>query len=841
MAADVAEIGLSVTSDSVRVANDNLRQMAREATAAERAAQRWSSGARSAAQQTSLFARAVEALRARFTGVSASASKESKGIDILGMAIKRLIALYLAFDVVHRTFDAAFKVADLDETAEQVGLTARNFQALQYQAVQSGVKIEELEVGLSKFSRTMGDASNGNKEAIESLDKLGVKIIDMRGNLIGTDEALVSFAKSIMSIEDPAKRAAAVVTFFGRSGTRFLPLLASIAEGFDKMGAEAQNAGAIADRDLIARLDKAADTLARFGLVVRVALAEAAAFIIQSAEKLAGWFDRVLPPDGKTFQQRIDSWVHPIEDFIDRVHDLENEAIANAIGWVAGMGTAFSGLKDVIVRAFGEAINSGLSTLEEGLNKIPKRLKELFGGEGKAAINLGRVDLGKAAGATLEGAKVQSEAAAKAARETALAGMTNNAAERARQRELTRQAGMQEDEERARAIPLGGVSPPGVRNPPPKASGESPYAKALEGARDYIAAKKAETEAVGKSVLEAARLTHQQDLVNKATQEGTVLTTAQRTEIAGLAEQMAQADAAFASAKFMDDFKTKTDAAIASQQIEQDTLYMGKEAALAYKLAQDAINDAIQRGIDLKPAQIAAINEAAAAQAAITTQVQNSKEWVDLAKQSVKGFVQDMVSGLREGKSVWESFGNAALGVLDKITSKLLDMAVDSLFSSKGGGGGGLGSIISMGASFIGSLFGGGSFFPTMARGGVLNHGNVVPFASGGVVGGPAMFPLSGGRRGLMGEAGPEAVMPLRRRNGRLGVEASVASVSPRIVIEVAADSEWVRATARDESGQEIARSEEGIVRKAVRRSNRMAPSVVSSDRATKGGDYRRG
>lgn len=60
-----------------------------------------------------------------------------------------------------------------------------------------------------------------------------------------------------------------------------------------------------------------------------------------------------------------------------------------------------------------------------------------------------------------------------------------------------------------------------------------------------------------------------------------------------------------------------------------------------------------------------------------------------------------------------------------------------------------------------------------LARGGVLNNGQVVPYADGGVVGSPMTFPMAGGRTGLMGEAGPEAIMPLKRgANGKLGVQA---------------------------------------------------------------------
>jgi len=60
------------------------------------------------------------------------------------------------------------------------------------------------------------------------------------------------------------------------------------------------------------------------------------------------------------------------------------------------------------------------------------------------------------------------------------------------------------------------------------------------------------------------------------------------------------------------------------------------------------------------------------------------------------------------------------------------------------------------------------------ANGNIFSRGSVVPFANGGVVGGPTYFPMFGGRTGLMGEAGPEAIMPLKRgKNGKLGVETS--------------------------------------------------------------------
>ena len=75
----------------------------------------------------------------------------------------------------------------------------------------------------------------------------------------------------------------------------------------------------------------------------------------------------------------------------------------------------------------------------------------------------------------------------------------------------------------------------------------------------------------------------------------------------------------------------------------------------------------------------------------------------------------------------------------------------------------------------INSIFGGiGGFNPlaTFSSGGAFSKGSVQAYADGGVVGGPTTFPMSGGKTGLMGEAGPEAIMPLKRgANGKLGVQ----------------------------------------------------------------------
>ncbi|SPF80828.1 phage tail tape measure protein [Pseudoprimorskyibacter insulae] len=82
-------------------------------------------------------------------------------------------------------------------------------------------------------------------------------------------------------------------------------------------------------------------------------------------------------------------------------------------------------------------------------------------------------------------------------------------------------------------------------------------------------------------------------------------------------------------------------------------------------------------------------------------------------------------------------------------------------------------------AEGVGSLFGG-----AFADGAAFSQGRVMPFANGGIVSGPTTFPMRGAT-GLMGEAGPEAIMPLARGpDGKLGVRSGTGA-SVNVVMNI--------------------------------------------------------
>jgi hypothetical protein len=158
-------------------------------------------------------------------------------------------------------------------------------------------------------------------------------------------------------------------------------------------------------------------------------------------------------------------------------------------------------------------------------------------------------------------------------------------------------------------------------------------------------------------------------------------------------------------------------------------------------------------------AQIEAIMEA-------TRLEQERQALMDSIQGTLESGFMSMVDGT---KSVKDAFKDMARQIIAELYRVLVVQQMVGSFDMKSKTGSGI-----MGA--IGKIL-----FPN-ANGNAFSNGRVTPFANGGVVGSPTYFPMSGGQTGLMGEAGPEAIMPLKRdKNGRLGVSVEGGSGSVNV------------------------------------------------------------
>ncbi|RVJ51640.1 phage tail length tape measure family protein [Sinorhizobium meliloti] len=173
---------------------------------------------------------------------------------------------------------------------------------------------------------------------------------------------------------------------------------------------------------------------------------------------------------------------------------------------------------------------------------------------------------------------------------------------------------------------------------------------------------------------------------------------------------------------------------IAALEAERDAIGLTEQAAAALRYETQLLNEAQQRGISLTDAQKSELSSLAQVMASIEEETRQMGIALDFAKEVTGGFFDDFFAGIENGKSVWESFGDAALGVLDRIADKLLNDVLDAVFQVSGAGAGG-GGLLSW-------LFGGGSKVDPWA--GLRGYANGTSSARPGVA--------------WVGEKGPELV-----------------------------------------------------------------------------------
>jgi lambda family phage tail tape measure protein len=200
-----------------------------------------------------------------------------------------------------------------------------------------------------------------------------------------------------------------------------------------------------------------------------------------------------------------------------------------------------------------------------------------------------------------------------------------------------------------------------------------------------------------------------------------------------------------------------------------------------------------------------------------------------LAQTGIKGVEDAIFSLVTTGTANFREFAASILkDTARMIIQQLILRSVMQIIGAIGGGGG---SALNPLSNFNA---GAAQYAPLAnAMGNAYAANGIVPFAMGGVVNQPTLFKFANGgagRLGLMGEAGPEAIMPLRRLpSGRLGVEAGGAGTG--VVVNVNVDAKGTAVESDQSNGQALGAVVGAAVRAEIVQQQRPGGLLDSSRR----------
>lgn len=196
----------------------------------------------------------IDNIKGRMGGMGDSVNKMNKSLSL----IKWDSVVNLGERVFHtaeQIYDFARTTAsainDIDRLSKVAGMSAEQFQKMQYAAKMMDVNSEDLAVGMKKLSVNMDEASRGAGDAAKWFEAMGVSVKDTSGGLKPLDKIMTEIADNFSKWEDGPKKIAIAVDLFGRSGEKLIPFLNKGSAGMKEFYQEAEKLGIVLDEKLI--------------------------------------------------------------------------------------------------------------------------------------------------------------------------------------------------------------------------------------------------------------------------------------------------------------------------------------------------------------------------------------------------------------------------------------------------------------------------------------------------------------------------------------------------------------------------------------------------------------
>lgn len=223
--------------------------------------------AQQALQQLDKLTKATAAMEKSADSSAKSLGKIGQTLEGVANFGKGLLAFEIVKTAVLGVADGFLRMSEamdqVGKTAAGLGITTEELTQLQYAADLAGVNTEQLTAGLGRLNDKVAEVGKGTDRASQLLRHFGVEAGD------STQKAMEKIADAFQkSADGPAKTAAAIELFGRQLGLKMIPLLNAGAQGLKDAAAEAQKFGLVLGSDAAKKAEEFNDNLRRVELRV---------------------------------------------------------------------------------------------------------------------------------------------------------------------------------------------------------------------------------------------------------------------------------------------------------------------------------------------------------------------------------------------------------------------------------------------------------------------------------------------------------------------------------------------------------------------------------------------
>lgn len=164
---------------------------------------------------------------------------------------------------------AAIRTADeLGKTADRVGVTVETLQQLRFAAEQTGVSQRTLDLGLQRFARRIGEASQGTGELAKIVEQYDIQLRDTQGNLRSVIDILKDYADVVAGAGSSQQELALTFKAVDSEAAGLVNLFRQGSEGIERYVDRLNELGGVLDVEATRKSAEARDALSEMSTAV---------------------------------------------------------------------------------------------------------------------------------------------------------------------------------------------------------------------------------------------------------------------------------------------------------------------------------------------------------------------------------------------------------------------------------------------------------------------------------------------------------------------------------------------------------------------------------------------